>query len=407
MNIFTGKRKIISSISYPLFFSALFLIVISSLSLINIDAFSETYNELQNAIGILYSVLFGGFIAFYETENAKKAVCSAFCLAVSNLIFFLNTGISYSIVFIIILCVAFAKVVCNMELEYAFVSMLFIAVAVAFVISFSYDWLYELLRNFCGKISGKGALFGVINNVYSIFVSNTFEDMFYYKEYSSSILINGKLSAGAVNIFSSDVLSPKTVVAKYLTGKYFVNIFATLGILLSLYSRFNNELKYAFVSVCVLAIVFGDVRLLSVYILLYNPFIYLGYLAVIFVSYIACAFIDIRIGFFNDGSVFELFKYGRQWAYFIITGVVIAVLMYFVNRLVLSRFDFDTHRFLPRDVKNLVNALGGEDNIKKIDGGHLYVVNANLINILKVDCDIHENEVTLIQDDFDLLQDYF
>lgn len=80
---------------------------------------------------------------------------------------------------------------------------------------------------------------------------------------------------------------------------------------------------------------------------------------------------------------------------------------YFISRLLIAKFDIRENRILPKPVKKIVAALGGEDNIERISNGKLYVKNPNLIDILRIDCDIHENEVTMMYDEMDMLKEYF
>jgi hypothetical protein len=141
--------------------------------------------------------------------------------------------------------------------------------------------------------------------------------------------------------------------------------------------------------------------------LLYNPVLYFSYLILIFISYFVSSLLDIRIGFINNGSIIELFKYGNDWFYFILAGVVIAFLSYFTSKLVTSNFDFQNKSILPKEIRKIVKALGGEDNIVKIFRNKVYVENPNLIDIIKLDCEIHENEITLCFDDLELLKEYF
>ena len=67
----------------------------------------------------------------------------------------------------------------------------------------------------------------------------------------------------------------------------------------------------------------------------------------------------------------------------------------------------DNQKYYPREVKALVKALGGERNIVSLEGEVLTVRNPNLIDIIKVDCDIHQDKVTLIEKDYEILKDYF
>lgn len=90
-----------------------------------------------------------------------------------------------------------------------------------------------------------------------------------------------------------------------------------------------------------------------------------------------------------------------------ITGFVIAVMTYFLFQIVISKFDIEKKKLLPKEVKKIVVALGGEKNIERIKMDKLYVKNPNLIDVLKLDCDINGNEITLHYGDLELIKEYF
>ena len=86
--------------------------------------------------------------------------------------------------------------------------------------------------------------------------------------------------------------------------------------------------------------------------------------------------------------------------YFIIAGTVLAALTYFLFRIVITKYDFESKMILPRVTNKLVNII-------KVENGSVIVSNPNLIDVLKVDCEIHENTVTLYYDDYLLLKEYY
>lgn len=406
-NLMRNIKKILKSISYPLIFLSAFSLLISILSLLPIDELQTVKNYFSGGINILFCICVTAFIVFYYCDNAKKAITSAFAVTMSDLFFFAVTGEHYSFLFIVFLSFVCSVLFNNIDLLYGYFALMLCAIVCALVLGLIYPYMYDLLKSFCSLIKNKPGLFGVINNVYSIAFSENFGEMFYHKSYSESILVNDNLTSGAVDIFIASEENPMPIVSKYLSGKYFVNIFVSAGVFLSLFSKFKEKEKDAFVFVSLLAFVAGDVRFLSLFLLLFNPFVYICYLFLVFVCYLVSRMLDIRIGFVENGSLFELFKYGNKWIYFILTGLVIVLLTYFAIRLVLTKFDFQKRKFLPRDVKKLVAALGGDRNIDQIKHDKLYVRNPNLINILNIDCEIHENEITLNYDDLQLLKEYY
>jgi hypothetical protein len=147
--------------------------------------------------------------------------------------------------------------------------------------------------------------------------------------------------------------------------------------------------------------------MLSLFIFLYNPVLYFCYLILIAISYLIPILLDIRIGYVDNATIVELFKYANNYFYFILSGVVIALLSYFVFRLVVLKYDFQSKVIYPKEVNYIVKALGGTENIITVSRNKVIVQNPNLINILNLDCEIHENEITLLYDDLQLLKEFF
>ena len=77
-----------------------------------------------------------------------------------------------------------------------------------------------------------------------------------------------------------------------------------------------------------------------------------------------------------------------------------------VENIIISKFDFQSKRILPYEVRKIVNSLGGESNIERINKGELLVKNPNLINILNLDCEIRGNRVKLLYDDLEKLRQF-
>ncbi|MDO4363579.1 MAG: hypothetical protein Q4C99_03550, partial [Clostridia bacterium] len=234
-----------------------------------------------------------------------------------------------------------------------------------------------------------------------------FSDLVYNTDCSTATLVNGKIVSGVQKIFLAQPKNPMSSVADYLTGKYFVNIFLALGTAVALFKKTSKRYFFSFLLPCVLSVIFGDNTLLLVFLLFYNPLIFVGFVLVGGAGYFVASLVDIRIGFGGFASVFNLFRYGRSIGYFFLVGFVFAVLMYFVVQIVVTKFDMDNQKYYPKEVRRLVKSLGGERNIENLENGVLTVRNPNLIDILKVDCEIRQNTVILIDNDYNLLKDYF
>lgn len=405
MDFYSGKKKIIDYLSYAFLLCAFSKIVLFFVFLLPFEGIQNVKGIFSNLDVLVFSALFSGFASFFALSNTKQSLVVSFVVLLSSTIFYSFSGVGYSIAFAIILSVFMSIMLDKFSSVYYSVFIIFLGVLLSILLGVLYPFAYDGLKAFCSVISGKGAIFGIVNDVYSVLVSDTFSNLFYHHDYSSAQVIEDEIVSGVVDIFSVSKY-PSSLVSKYLSGKYFVNIFLSISVGVVLFSRLDDKARIVLIFVCLAGIITGNTVLLSLFLLCYNPFLYLGYLFCVFLSYFVARFVDVRIGFVDGGSVVELFKYGEKWVYFILIGIVLAVLLYFVFQLILSRFDFDKYKFVPKDARRIISALGGEQNIVRVANGKVYVANPNLIDILRLDCDIHENEITLLDDEFDILQKY-
>lgn len=405
-NLLLSIKKSPKFLAYPFIFVSSFLIVVNALNMFPIKAFGEIYGYAENNVDIIFGASAVFFVSYY-INNSKKAFAVALCYMLSDSVFYSLSGEHYSLVAGIVCAFIISAIIKNMDLLYAFFLLLIVGVIIGLILAVSYEFLFSALKGFCSFMKNKESLFGVVNNFYSLFFSDSFGEMFYTKDYSTSTIVNDNLVVGIKNIFLADTESPHSLVSSFMTGKYLLNIFVTIGIYVALYSHFNGVQLSAFTLVSALALAFGDVKLLSLFILVFNPMIYLAFLAMVFISYLMPAILDIRIGFRDNGSIIELFKYGNNLGYILLSGIVIGVMTYFLIQMVVSKFDIQKQKLLPREVKKLVNALGGEKNIQRINENNLIVRNPNLINVLVLDCDILENVVTLHYGELELLKQFF
>lgn len=406
-SLFINLKKTFGYAIYPMIFVSSFLILFNMLALLPVEEVRQSSQFFSDAVKLLFCIAFVGFSVLYSTSNAKKTVTACFCVSLSNLVFYSLTGQYYSLLFIVLLAFVSSVAMKKLDLIYAYFVMLLSGLVFALVFGMLYDELLKVLRVFAAAIKNKPALFGVINNFYTIAFSDSFADLFYHSDYSQSLLIGDKFYSGAIDIFSANKKAPSGAIADYLTGKYYVTFFVNAGLFFALYNKFNEKEKAAYILVSVLCLLFGRFEFLFLMIMLYNPFVYFSSLILVFISYLLPHFLDIRIGFENNGTLFELINYNDKIIYFILSGLVLALLSYFVVILTLSKFDIQRHKYLPRDVKRIANALGGEKNIEKIKDDVVFVKNPNLIDILRLDCDIKGNAVLLHMDETNLLKEYF
>ena len=388
-------RQFLNSSSKPLLYVSIFTIFVGIVPLVNTG----------DITGLIMSFLLPFYFSFYKTKSAEKGVVAGFSVLCADLVYYSFSSVHFSLVFILIFGVCATDILKKQRISYAFCILFLSAFSIAFIFGMIYPLLYEYLKGFASLIKGRGFIFGTVNNLYDILFSDKLSKLFYHYGYSRTEFINNEAVSGAVDIFKTDSLN--SAVGEYLTGKYFVNIFLTLGLFFAVYSKIGEEMRFSFIAVCMCAIITGDVRLLSFFILLYNPVLYGAYLFAVAASYLIPSLIKLNIGFESNGSVIELIRYGNSWGYFLLTGAVLAFLMYFLSRLVISKYALSDGNYYPKRVKEIISFLGNERNIEKVKRNTVIVRNPNLVNILLLDCDIKGNMVSLNEEDLELIREYF
>lgn len=403
MNIFTSKDRLITRLKYPVALLSFYMIAVHISALVlpkpNIDT--------EAIASLLWSAACGAFVAFYEYKESAKSFAVSLSILSVNAVFYLLTAHPLGLVMSTVLTVLVVMLGKNLDFEYLVITSTLLGVVSGLVFGLLDEPFQMYVKNFAYLIKGRAVLFGILNEVYTPLFGNFFSDLVYNTDCSAATLVNGKIVSGVQKIFLDQPKNPMSSVADYLTGKYFVNIFLALGTAVSLFKKTNKRYFFSFLLPCALSVIFGDNTLLLVFLLFYNPLIFVGFVLVGGAGYFVASLVDIRIGFGGFASVFNLFRYGRSIGYFLLVSVVLAVLMYFVVQIVVVKFDMDNQKYYPKEVRQLVKSLGGERNIENLENGVLTVRNPNLIDILKVDCEIRQNTVILIDNDYNLLKDYF
>ena len=398
-------KKMTGYTSYAFVFCAFILIVINIIALVPAELFDNLYSSASKGVSVAFSVISCLLITYYICKNSKKAIAAGGCLVFFDLVLFSLCSVHISFVIGLALSLLFAFVFSKNSLLGGAVICFFVALVIDLIMGLSNDLTHSALKALCLGLKGRGALFGTVNNLYSILFSDNLSELFLNKSYSGTAFANGKVISGVLNIYKAQQAAGINS-SKYLAGKYFVNIFVSFGVYMVMFSRLEKEEQTGLTLCLILSVIFGDVRLFALFILIYNPLMYLGWLLTVLISYLTARLLDIKLVYFRQGSIFELIKYRSRMIYFIVAGVVIAALCYFLQRLILSKFDFQSRRILPFEVRRIIDALGGNSNIERISGSELYVKNANLIDILRLDCDIRGNLVTLNYDDMKLLKKF-
>lgn len=406
-SIISTIKKAPNCLAHPVFYLSVATAVISIISLFPVDAFKNIGEEFENGFNVLFLVLCGGIIGNCVCKNSKKAATVSFCLLLADVIYFSFANYHFSLLFIVCASFLLSYFAQKFDVLPGYLSCLVICVTIGLVSGSLYYIFDSLINMSADTVSGNGALFGLFDNLYLMLFGTQFRDIVLTKSYSTAQIVGGNIVSGALNVFKATVKNPTVSTSLFLSGKYILNIFVTVGAFLAFVKKMDLREEVAFSSAALIAILFGKTELFLIYILWFNPISYFAYLAIAFVSYLTASFLDLRLGYLENGSLIELFKYSNNMLYFVIAGTVLAALTYFLFRIVITKYDFESKMILPRVTNKLVKALGGDENIIKVENGSVIVSNPNLIDVLKVDCEIHENTVTLYYDDYLLLKEYY
>lgn len=403
MNIFTSKDRLITRLKYPIAVLSFYLTVVHILSF----AFPKLNINIEVFSSLLWSAACGAFVAFYEYKESAKSFAVSLSVLGANAIFLFITNRPFGLLISVLLILVIVILGKNLDFEYLIITSSLLGIFVGLIFGLLDDVLQMYVKDFAYLIKGRAVLFGILNEIYAPFFGNFFSNLIYNSDCSVATVVDGEIVAGVQKIFLVSPKTPRASVADYLTGKYFANIFLALGTAFALVKKTYRRYFFSFLLPCVLSMVFGDNKLFLLFLFFYNPLIFVSFVLVGGVGYFVASLVNIRIGFDEFASALNLVRYGKNMGYFLLVGFVLAVLMYFVVQIVVAKFDMDNQKYYPKDVRRLVKSLGGEQNIENLENGVLTVYNPNLINILNVDCEIRQNTVILIDDDYNLLKDYF
>lgn len=405
--LFLSLDRYRSQLSLAFLLLSVIVILFNLFSLLPVDELLYVRDYFEVNLNLFMAVLFCSYIVYSVCGKFDKSLCATTSLLVADMVCFAVTELHFSPVLILFLIFVLTKIYEKLELIYAFCISLFFCVTVSLIIGLTQPIFYEFLKQFALFLSEKPSLFNVVNNIFVLFFSTQLEDIIFNTGIGASMVINDTAVTGVKGVFEATVDNPNQMTSQFLTGKYFVNIFVAIGAFLNVFSKLNIKQKATLSLVTIVSVVFGNNILLSLYLLLLNPISYVGYLMLIFVCNIVSTLLDLRIGYLQNGNIIELFDYANNMIYFIIAGFIICILSYFVFRIIFAQFDSDNEILLSKDAKRIFSALGGKKNIESIEDNCVFVRNANLINILKLDCEIYSNKVILLEDDMQILKDNY
>jgi len=415
MRIFKYLNKVQTSSLFPFMITSVFLAAAQLMSIAG-DKINNEYEvlifNLTQLLLTLVPYVFCFFITLMlsESKRSLKAFWSIICLAVINTAVSSFSNDNSALVSIGILVSLFC-VFCYNRFDLGVSLSLTIISGIIFgiLLGFIFDYRNTALMWYSQLISGKGVFssiaFSVFDTVLSLFGEDSLKDMFFYKSYGGSLLIDGDIVTGVKDLFetgySSDLLS------NYMSGHYFV-MFAVIGMMLSLAGELKGVQRLALIITGVGAVISGNFTLFFIFIFLESPFLFLSSVLISALSYAAAFVLKLNIGYLHGGGIIEMIIYGDKWVYLLAGGVVFVAIGYFIFKFSIEKRGISDSEniYIPTRLNSLVKALGGVNNILRFRDGSLEVRNPKLINTIELNCEIDEN--VIISDDERLkeLKDY-
>ena len=109
--------------------------------------------------------------------------------------------------------------------------------------------------------------------------------------------------------------------------------------------------------------------------------------------YLVSVLLALHWGFLQNGGIVEFLLHNSSGALPYLVGVTFCVLAYFVSRYTVVRYGIAEHScvWLPKDLRPLVQELGGLQNILAIENDGVQVRNSKRVNTLLLEGELKED----------------
>lgn len=414
MKLYERLNKLQSGLLIAFLFSSV-IIAVNEVLLLLSSGTNEKFNYAADSFRDLFSKLvvyiFCYFLTVYLTNGKKwlKGFWSLLCLAFFQTAFLCvyDAGNYYIIAIVVALITSFLFNRFGVTVSMS-VSIIF-SIVFGLLSGFLYEYFQNFLMSIARFISQKGllssVLFSVGDTFFSLFSVDNFSDLFFYKSYGGSRLINDTIVTGAKDLFEAGYKGQ--IISTYLSGHFYL-LFAVAGMAVSMMSKLKNPQKFILIVLTTASVFSGNLSYLFLFIFLESPFLFVSVILLSVISYSAAFLLKLGMGYISNGGIVELIVYSDNYIYLIAGGVILFVIGYFM-----FKFSYEKHAisdciniYIPTRLASIVDALGGIENIVRFKDGKLEVRNPKLINTVKFECCIDENVVSSNSDKFKELSEY-
>lgn len=397
MRVYNLFNRIHNSALFAFIISSVFILIAELLQLMGYYIGNEADVALFNFSQLLLNLvpyIFCYFITMYFTNGERwlKAFWAVICLCV----FATASDINISFFAGIAAALMYSYFYEHFNKYISFSVTLISSVLIGLAMSYLGDVLKDVLMGTARFVSDKGMvtaiLFSVISTMLSLFGSNSFNDLFYYKSYGGTIVKDDNVITGIKDLFENGYSGEQ--LADYMTGHYFL-LFVILGVMLALADELKAVQKICLFITMLCSFVSGNISLALLFIFIESPFLFILITIISAVCYITSHLLDIRMGYLFSGGMVEMFSSLDKPVYFFVCAVVFVAIGYFVTRYsnVKAGISDCFNTYIPTRFNHLLNALGGIVNIVKINEDIAEVRNPKLVNTFDLKCEIRENLV--------------
>lgn len=410
MRAYSFFNKIHNSSLLAFIISSAFILIAELLQLLGYyigDGADVVLLNFSQLLLKLVPYIFCYFITMYFTNGERwlKAFWAVICLCV----FATASGIQISFFAGIAAALMYSYFYEHFNKYISFSVTLISSVLVGLAMSYLGDVLKDLLMSTARFVSDKGivtaVLFSVISTILSLFGSNSFNDLFYYKSYGGTMVKDDNVITGIKDLFENGYSGEQ--LADYMTGHYFM-LFVILGVMLALADELKAVQKVCLLITMLCSFVSGNISLALLFIFIESPFLFILITIISAVCSVTSHLLDIRMGYLFSGGIAELFTSLDKPVYFFVCAVVFVAIGYFVTRYSNVRAGISDcfNTYIPTRFNHLLGALGGIANIIKISEDVAEVRNPKLVNTFDLKCEIRENLVKVEDEKLKELGEY-
>lgn len=416
MRIYENFNKTQNYLIIPITVGSILIALGELLTLISQNSGGSIQTVLINFSQLSSNLLPYAFCYFFAVSavNGKRWLVgswSVLCLAVFITAYKAVSAGETSLVFGLIIgaVIWFTHKYFNSSITFIAISAV-ISILLGLALGYTYDAFVNFNMDLSSFISGRGllsgALFASVKTVNTLFDSDVFQNMFFYKSYGGSFFVNGEIVTGVKDLFA--VMPNAKEVSAYLSGNYYL-LFSVTGMSLAMLSNLKGAHKTALIVALSCMLLSGNLSVILLFFLLESPALLVAVILISVLSYVSAYIINVGAGYLYGGGIIEMFMYNSNRVYLIAGSIVFLAIGYFVYKYCYEKYGISDcyNIYIPTRLNRVVDALGGIKNIVRFKEDYVEVRNSQLVDNLRLECEINENIVRSPDKAVNELKEYF